>query len=248
MPRISNSQLLPPKSWEEFEDICFELWKSIWKDPNTHKNGRKGQPQAGVDIYGQPSTINGYVGVQCKGKDQYLKSSLSEKEIDEEIEKAKTFKPALKIFIFATTQPRDVKLQEYIRLKNDTNKRDGFFEVNIFFWEDIQGELENQKTIVKKYWGQFFLKEETTGVEIEDEFLKEKKQIIEKEQHIFQQQGAITNNVYYLNNSLKSVITEKYNSDIDYARDLVLNHKPGEALLYLESLKKKEFGRMLMII
>ena len=33
MPRISNAQIPAPKNWEEFEDICFELWKSIWKDP-----------------------------------------------------------------------------------------------------------------------------------------------------------------------------------------------------------------------
>lgn len=242
MPRISNAQIPPPKNWEEFEDICFDLWKSIWKDPNSHKNGRKGQPQAGVDIYGQPFSSNYYAGVQCKGKDDFLKGTLSEKELDEEIEKAKTFKPPLKSYIIATTQPRDVRLQEIARLRNENLKETGFFEFSIFFWEDIIGELDNYDWIVKKYWEQFFLKEETTGIKSEDYSFDDKKISMGVDAQIVKQEGLIVNQVYYLTDSLSSVVTDKYNADVDFGKDLILNYKPGEALSYLKKLKDRIWG------
>lgn len=53
MPLPIHSEYKPPKSWEEFEDICADLYAQIWKDPGTQKHGRQGQPQGGVDIYGK---------------------------------------------------------------------------------------------------------------------------------------------------------------------------------------------------
>ena len=50
-----KQQLNPPANWNDFEDLCHKLWRSIWGDPNTQKHGRKGQAQHGVDIYGKPS-------------------------------------------------------------------------------------------------------------------------------------------------------------------------------------------------
>ena len=51
------SQLPPPRNWQDFEDLCFDLFKRIWNDPYARPNGRSGQPQAGVDIYGQPDVV-----------------------------------------------------------------------------------------------------------------------------------------------------------------------------------------------
>lgn len=56
MPIIATSQLLPPESWEEFEDICADLFMLEWGDPAAVRHGRKGQRQHGVDIYGRPTT------------------------------------------------------------------------------------------------------------------------------------------------------------------------------------------------
>ena len=50
-----KQQLNPPANWNDFEDLCHKLWRSIWGDPNTQKHGRRGQAQHGVDIYGKPS-------------------------------------------------------------------------------------------------------------------------------------------------------------------------------------------------
>ena len=67
------------------------LWAEIWNCPETKKNGRNGQDQHGVDVSGTPSwEVAEYYGIQCKGKDDYTHAQLTEKEIDREIEKAKS--------------------------------------------------------------------------------------------------------------------------------------------------------------
>ena len=104
-----------PEHWQDFEDLCKKLWGEIWKCPSIKKNGRAGQSQHGVDVCGVPKGEIDYCGIQCKGKDDYTNAQLTEDEIDQEIQKALTFKPKLKRFIFATTANKDEKIEAYIR-------------------------------------------------------------------------------------------------------------------------------------
>ena len=48
-----GSLLNPPIYWQDFEDLCCDLWAKIWKDPDTQKYGRQVQSQHGVDICGK---------------------------------------------------------------------------------------------------------------------------------------------------------------------------------------------------
>src|ERR1051326_1445339 len=80
-----------PANWQDFEMICHLLWRDIWNDPNAQRNGRVGQPQAGVDVWGRPAYLNHYAGVQCKDKDSKLGSALSRSEVDSECKKAINF-------------------------------------------------------------------------------------------------------------------------------------------------------------
>ena len=81
------AQSLPkPQNWQDFETLCKKLWGEIWDCPEIKKNGRQGQSQNGVDVYGMPKNDNGYYGIQCKGKDEYVHKSFTEKEIEKEIE------------------------------------------------------------------------------------------------------------------------------------------------------------------
>lgn len=95
--------LRKPENWQDFESLCKKLWGEIWKCSEIKKNGRYEQKQHGVDVYGIPNGEDQYYGIQCKGKDDYTNATLTEKEIDAEIEKTKTFKPHLKKFYFTTT-------------------------------------------------------------------------------------------------------------------------------------------------
>ena len=112
MPTLSNSQIPTPGNWQDFETLCSDLWREIWKDPNTQKNGRQGQPQHGVDVYGRPNQRNLWAGVQCKGKDNLTNKTLTETEVKAEVQKAKFFEPKLSQFIIATTGPKDNKIEK----------------------------------------------------------------------------------------------------------------------------------------
>jgi hypothetical protein len=141
-----------PENWQDFETLCKQLWGEIWDIPmKIKKNGRNGQPQAGVDVYGVPKGEFNYWGVQCKGKDDYTNAKLTEKEIDIEVTKAQDFKPALSVFIFATTMNKDSSIEEYIRIKDLESRRNGGFEILLFCWEDIADLIDdNQNTY--NYW------------------------------------------------------------------------------------------------
>jgi hypothetical protein len=68
-----KKNLRKPENWQDFETLCKKLFGEMWGCPNTiKKNGRLGQSQAGVDVYGRPKNEDEYWGVQCKGKDDYI--------------------------------------------------------------------------------------------------------------------------------------------------------------------------------
>ncbi|MGL4518725.1 MAG: hypothetical protein ACRCUJ_03205 [Phocaeicola sp.] len=140
------TEIQPPVNWQDFETLCMKLWGEIWNCSDTiKKNGRSGQIQCGVDVYGAPNNGIEYYGIQCKCKDNCTKSQLTKKEIDEEIEKAKSFKPQLKVFYFATTAVRDAKIEEYIREKNIESRTNGGFGIYVFSWEDIVDKLKENR-------------------------------------------------------------------------------------------------------
>lgn len=140
--------LHPPASWDHFEDLCKKLWGEIWAcEESIKKNGRNGQAQHGVDVYGLPSGRVEYCGIQCKGKDTYFGKQFTEDEIVKEIEAAKSFKPALKKLIFATTAQKDARIEEFVRVKNIESLNNELFEIDIFSWEDITDLIyDNRRT------------------------------------------------------------------------------------------------------
>jgi len=141
----AKKYLRKPENWEDFESLCKKLWGEIWDCMEIKKNGRKGQTQNGVDVYGIPKGEKSYYGIQCKGKDEYSHKPLSKGEIDNEIELAKSFKPPLAKFYFATTANKDSKTEEYIRIKDLENRQEGLFAVHLFSWEDIVDLIDENK-------------------------------------------------------------------------------------------------------
>ena len=137
-----------PENWQDFETLCKQLWGEVWGIPmKIKKNGRNGQPQAGVDVYGVPKGELNYWGIQCKGKDDYVNAKLTKKEIDKEIVKARKFKPDLSVFIFATSMNKNTSIEEYIRIKDLESRKNGKFEILLFCWEDIADLIDdNQDT------------------------------------------------------------------------------------------------------
>ena len=100
-----SERLLPPENPAVFESLCLDLWQEIWGDPGARKNGRSGQAQAGVDVFGVHDGRQ--VGVQCKQKDGLLRTRVTVKELETEVANALGFRPALDTFILATSGPAD---------------------------------------------------------------------------------------------------------------------------------------------
>ncbi|EML0203188.1 hypothetical protein ACPF38_003697 [Vibrio cholerae] len=153
MKNIPPVQIPPPRNWQDFENLCCDLWAQVWNDQNTQKNGRSGQAQHGVDIFGRPSNANGkYYGIQCKGKDNYSGSILAVDELNSEVEKASKFSPKIDCFIIATTSVKDAAIEMRAREITEENRKKGIFSVHVFGWPDIVDKLSEHPEIMGKYY------------------------------------------------------------------------------------------------
>jgi uncharacterized protein YozE (UPF0346 family) len=146
MEAMPRPVVYPPlRNWQDFEDLCLDLWRRLWNDPHAQKNGRSGQPQAGVDVFGRPDGGTEWAGVQCKRFDE---GSLTPKVVREEVAKARKFKPALSRYVIATTAPSDVHCQKAARKITDHG-----FPVTVVSWEEICHYLEEHPDLVERYFG-----------------------------------------------------------------------------------------------
>jgi hypothetical protein len=146
-------QIAPPKEWETFEDLCHALFKRAWQDPLAQKNGRRGQAQHGVDVFGSPNgDRRSYRGVQCKGKDSNYDSKAKWAEVLAEVGKAEKFSPALDAWIFSTTAPADATLQEAARELSVERRARGLFSVDVLGWEEIQALMSDAPEVIAEFY------------------------------------------------------------------------------------------------
>lgn len=157
MSTLQDVKVFPLRESERFENLCLDIWKRKINDQHIQRNGRRGQEQHGVDIFGRRDGSMNWVGIQCKVKS--MGDRLTETEVEEEIRKAMTFNPRLSEYIFATTAPRDQRLQEFVRQKTVDHLNQGLFIVNVVFWDDIELDLaeDNNLDICYKYYKDFFI-------------------------------------------------------------------------------------------
>lgn len=146
MPHPSTTALPRPKSWDELEDICADVLKRVWLDPYVVRNGRSGQSQHGVDLYGYPQHLGDpsagkLAGAQCKNTEALAFSTVAA-----DIELASHFTPPLAEYLVLTSAPRDATLQEALR------KDIWPFRVHIMFWEDLSLELSAHDDLLRKHF------------------------------------------------------------------------------------------------
>lgn len=243
MTRFSSFQIPPPANWQDFESLCCDLWREIWEDPNTQKNGRQGQPQHGVDVWGRPNQGSSYAGVQCKGKDNYADKSITEDEVLAVVEKAKSFSPLLSEFIIATTGKRDVDIQEIARTITEEHRRENSFSVHIWSWEDIVSRLEEFPHIIAEYY---------PGLSIDFKALREEiDEVKENTQTILENTGDIKTSLLSVPHDLgildipsyvdlsSTILAPEHQAEIDHSKELLKNYKSVEALEYLEGLRSR---------
>lgn len=147
MPSVLSLHLPKPKNWQDFESMVLDAQRLRWKAPTLQKNGRPGQAQQGVDVFG-PDDIGRRVGIQCK---RYA-AALTLATVEEEAVNAEAFLPTLNTLYVATTNDHDLLLQQQVRLYSDARVAAGKFAVSLLFWEDIVGGLALNPAVFKLHY------------------------------------------------------------------------------------------------
>ncbi|UWQ83268.1 PIN domain-containing protein [Leisingera caerulea] len=151
MVNLTSVDLLPPADWQAFERLIRDLFESEWQTDDAQAHGRSGQEQWGVDVYGTDQRHNKFVGIQCKGRTGGYRKGLKEKELREEVEKAKKFEPRIQRFILATTAPNDANLQKVARELSEEHGKIGLFEVSVLSWDELKPILDRHPNVALRH-------------------------------------------------------------------------------------------------
>ncbi len=143
-----------PKNWQDFEDVCKELWRANWPCREIESHGRNGQAQCGIDVFGIPDGENRYYGIQCKHKS--VGEELTEHEVNHEIEEALKFPTPLKMLYIATTADNDAKIQKYVVRMDVKNRETGLFGIRVYSWPEISDLLRQHTKVLNWYMEEKF--------------------------------------------------------------------------------------------
>jgi hypothetical protein len=150
MPTPTLMYLPKTKSEDEFENICVDILKYSY-NISFSRYGRKGQKQHGIDIYCDADNGKRLVA-QCKN---YLSSKADELnvQIEKDIEAAKE-QFDIDTFIIMTAHERDTSVQDFISKLKDKHT----FNLELWFWEDIQGKIIESSELLHRYYPSYIIK------------------------------------------------------------------------------------------
>jgi hypothetical protein len=140
----------PPESEVTFEKLCLALLRRHWSRPGLERFAKKGEEQFGVDIF-DTFGENPMYGAQCKLKERW--KSLDPGEIDDEVEKAKTFPSKLDHYAILTTGKISGAAQLAIQAINQKHRAAGLFTVELFTWEKITELIRQYPEIEQEFYG-----------------------------------------------------------------------------------------------
>lgn len=152
MPTIRTMELPRPTDPLEFESITMDAMKLAWSTPRLDKNGRPGQAQNGVDIWGWDD-LERPVGIQCKRTVDVPSIATIRKEV----EAAEKFSHSIRTLWIATTADPDASLQQRVRQLSADRAATGDFAVGLLFWESIVAGLTLNADRVRSHYPQLNL-------------------------------------------------------------------------------------------
>lgn len=167
MATLDSFQFPPPVDWQAFERLCRDLYCAVWNASHTQLNGRNGQRQYGVDIFGINAATGRYEGVQCKGRDGRYGEALTERELRSAVAEAMSFQPPLQRLIIATSTKRDGRLQEAAREITFQNQASGLFEVVVESWDDILARLSYHEHLARVHLHASFPPPDASGEDMQ---------------------------------------------------------------------------------
>ena len=125
----------------------------VLADPLIQKNGRQGQAQNGVDLFGSPNAnYSVFWGIQCKVEPPGRSSDSILANVKQEVDKAESFEPKLEHWIFSTTAPVDAVLQRDARNLSQARARDGLFTLSVLGWDEIVSLLCTHADVMAEFY------------------------------------------------------------------------------------------------
>jgi tetratricopeptide (TPR) repeat protein len=152
MALTAGTELKRPDNYAVFETNCLKLGKVMIGTTAMNKNGRRGQPQLGVDVWGwRNDNVDHIVGIQCKQKG--FGQELTEREVRDEWEQALAFEPPIKEFYILTTADNDVKMEQLARqLCLELLRKSGrSVPFSVWGWGRICDELVDHPDLIKAF-------------------------------------------------------------------------------------------------
>jgi tetratricopeptide (TPR) repeat protein len=252
MSDFAATSISPPKDWQAFERKSRLLFELSLRDPHTQNNGRTGQPQHGVDIFGRRGgAVGPYVGVQCKGKDRDYGKPVTERELRDEVKKSEDFRPPLREFILATTAPDDAKIQETARLLEREVRSGGRdLSISVWGWGRLQQEISRYGEAIREF--------HPDASPFTDQILQVASDVAKNvrelgdaqalataanQQEILQAIATFRVEVALERPTASAAGVEKHlNDEIDGYRDLIRQNKPRTAIELLTKLRDRVWG------
>jgi hypothetical protein len=148
----ATAEYAPPRYWEQFEELCADVFQSQFGDPALVRYGRSGQAQHGIDILARNGAVYP-IGLQCKKKSQWPVKKLTKTEVASAIDEASKFDPVLKEFYILTTAPDDAALQVYVASLNQKREAEGRFRVVVLGWDEIVRRATRDSDVADKHFG-----------------------------------------------------------------------------------------------
>jgi tetratricopeptide (TPR) repeat protein len=256
MTDFTSVSIRIPKDWQAFERHSRLLFEHALGDPATQNNGRPGQRQHGIDIYGRRGGGSGpLVGVQCKGKDSDYGSIVSEHELRREVTKTEKFEPALSEFILITTAPNDAVIQEAARrLEQEVRAAGRDLSISVWGWERVQQEINRYGEVIKAFHPdatpftdlqlEAAAQTRQDSAQIKEMLASEAAERRASEERILKLFESRLSPAQIVNTDAptrSSPVDKVLNDQIDNLRDLIRNDRPRTALGLLAALKEKSW-------
>lgn len=139
-------EISKPTGDGEFEDMCARIYGTIFSDPLPQTNGRRGQKQAGIDVF--IDAPEGRLGVQCK---RYADGALKLKHVAHEVSEADKANTPIVRLIVATTATSDAVLLREVQDLSDARVAKGQYPVKIEFWQDLCRHIRSSPKLQNDY-------------------------------------------------------------------------------------------------
>lgn len=245
MVSFSSTSFPLPKNWQDFERCCRVLFSCILQDPNTQTNGRSGQRQHGVDVFGNRGGAGGpLVGVQCKGRDGQFGGQITDKELRDEVAKTEKFQPSLSEFILVTTARDDAKIQESARaLTTELNSKGRQISVLVMGWDSLESEIARHPEAIREF--------HPDASPFTDEIISRLDDAAGSQTRVEAGQAEILKHLKILTSSsvaastsssdARDALDQYLHKEIDGYRDLLRSGKPRIALRSLEATRERCF-------